>query len=153
MSRFNPAAPHFWGACIPSTPPAFHLPALRQPVPPSRLPPVTAREIAYPEFGRRQLMLAGISGPVFLPMTRLSGGVRKNFNRAVIRPPGSVAEDEFLRRCIKCDQCIRVCPTNVLQPSLLEARVTGLGAPILISMMGWCELNCRLGAAPVGGGW
>ena len=45
----------------------------------------------------------------------------EEFQRGVIRPPGSVAEDEFLRRCIKCDQCIRVCPTNVLQPALFEA--------------------------------
>ena len=77
-------------------------------------------------------------------MARLSGGVRKNFNRGVIRPPGSVAEDEFLRRCIKCDQCIRVCPTNVLQPALFEAGLEGLWTPIMISKMGWCELNCTL---------
>ena len=77
-------------------------------------------------------------------MARLSGGVRKNFQRGVIRPPGSVAEDEFLRRCIKCDQCIRVCPTNVLQPALFEAGVEGLWTPIMISKMGWCELNCTL---------
>ena len=44
---------------------------------------------------------------------------------AVIRPPGSVAEDEFLRRCIKCDQCIRVCPTNVLQPATVRGRRRG----------------------------
>jgi formate hydrogenlyase subunit 6/NADH:ubiquinone oxidoreductase subunit I len=63
---------------------------------------------------------------------------------SVIRPPGSVPEDEFLRRCIKCDQCIRVCPTNVLQPSLFESGVEGLWTPIMISKMGWCELNCTL---------
>ena len=62
----------------------------------------------------------------------------------MIRPPGSVAEDEFLRRCIKCDQCIRVCPTNVLQPAMFEAGLEGLWTPIMISKMGWCELNCTL---------
>jgi formate hydrogenlyase subunit 6/NADH:ubiquinone oxidoreductase subunit I len=62
----------------------------------------------------------------------------------LIRPPGSVNEDEFLRRCIKCDQCIRVCPTNVLQPSLFEGGLEGLWTPIMISKMGWCELNCTL---------
>jgi len=109
-----------------------------------RFLPRKASEITYPQVGRRQLMLAGVFGLLFFPMARLSGGVRKNFNRAVIRPPGSVAEDEFLRRCIKCDQCIRVCPTNVLQPSLFEAGVEGLWTPIMISKMGWCELNCTL---------
>ena len=109
-----------------------------------RFLPRKASEIALPAVGRRQMLLAGAFGLLFFPMARLSGGVRKNFNRAVIRPPGSVAEDEFLRRCIKCDQCIRVCPTNVLQPALFEAGVEGLWTPIMISKMGWCELNCTL---------
>ena len=109
-----------------------------------RFLPRKASEVALPQVGRRQMLLAGAFGLLFFPMARLSGGVRKNFNRAVIRPPGSVAEDEFLRRCIKCDQCIRVCPTNVLQPALFEAGVEGLWTPIMISKMGWCELNCTL---------
>jgi ferredoxin len=109
-----------------------------------RFLPRKASEVTHPAVGRRQLVLAGLAGLFFFPMARLSGGVRKNFNKAVIRPPGSVAEDEFLRRCIKCDQCIRVCPTNVLQPSLFEAGVEGLWTPIMISKMGWCELNCTL---------
>lgn len=109
-----------------------------------RFLPRKASEITYPQVGRRQLLLAGLFGLFFFPMARLSGGVRKNWQKSVIRPPGSVEEDEFLRRCIKCDQCIRVCPTNVLQPSLFEAGVEGLWTPIMISKMGWCELNCTL---------
>ncbi len=109
-----------------------------------RFLPRKASEVTNPAVGRRQLVLAGLFGVLFFPMARLSGGVRKNFNRGVIRPPGSVAEDEFLRRCIKCDQCIRVCPTNVLQPALFEAGLEGLWTPIMISKMGWCELNCTL---------
>jgi len=109
-----------------------------------RFLPRKASEVTYPAVGRRELVLAGLFGLVFFPMTRSSGGVRKNFSRAVIRPPGSVAEDEFLRRCIKCDQCIRVCPTNVLQPAVFEAGLEGLWTPIMISKMGWCELNCTL---------
>jgi polyferredoxin len=109
-----------------------------------RFLPRKASEVAYPAVGRRELLLSGLFGLLFFPMARLSGGVRKNFNRGVIRPPGSVAEDEFLRRCIKCDQCIRVCPTNVLQPALFEAGLEGLWTPIMISKMGWCELNCTL---------
>jgi polyferredoxin len=109
-----------------------------------RFLPRKASEVAFPAVGRRELVLSGLFGLLFFPMARLSGGVRKNFNRGVIRPPGSVAEDEFLRRCIKCDQCIRVCPTNVLQPALFEAGLEGLWTPIMISKMGWCELNCTL---------
>jgi polyferredoxin len=109
-----------------------------------RFLPRKASEVTAPAVGRRQLLLAGVFGLVFFPMARLSGGVRKNWDKRVIRPPGSVEEDEFLRRCIKCDQCIRVCPTNVLQPSMFEAGVEGLWTPIMISKMGWCEYNCTL---------
>ena len=109
-----------------------------------RFLPRKASEVAYPEVGRRQLMMAGLFGLLFFPMVRRSGLVAKNWGRGVIRPPGSVAEDEFLRRCIKCDQCIRVCPTNVLQPAMFEAGLEGLWTPIMVSKMGWCELNCTL---------
>jgi polyferredoxin len=109
-----------------------------------RFLPRPASEVALPEVGRRQLLLAGLFGVLFFPMTRRSGLVTKNFQRTAMRPPGSVAEDEFLRRCIKCDQCIRVCPTNVLQPAMLETGLEGMWTPIMISKMGWCELNCTL---------
>ena len=109
-----------------------------------RFLPRAASEVALPEVGRRQLLMAGLFGVLFFPMTRRSGLVTKNFQRTAMRPPGSVAEDEFLRRCIKCDQCIRVCPTNVLQPAMLETGLEGMWTPIMISKMGWCELNCTL---------
>lgn len=109
-----------------------------------RFLPRKASEVTLPQVGRRQMLLSGAFGLLFFPMVRKSAGVRKNWSPDVIRPPGSVAEDEFLRRCIKCDQCIRVCPTNVLQPALFEGGLEGLWTPIMISKMGWCELNCTL---------
>lgn len=109
-----------------------------------RFLPRRASEVTGPAISRRTLLLTGLFGLLFFPMTRLSGKVNKNFARTAIRPPGSVAEDEFLRRCIKCDQCIRVCPTNVLQPAMFETGLEGLWTPIMISKMGWCELNCTL---------
>jgi ferredoxin len=55
-----------------------------------------------------------------------------------------LAEENFLDRCIKCSQCVRVCPTNVLQPALLQAGLSGLWAPLLNFRAGTsgCEVNC-----------
>ena len=117
------------------------LPARRPGVP---VPAPQGERGRLPVVGRRQLLMSGLFGLLFFPMVRQSGMVRKNWSQYVIRPPGSVAEDEFLRRCIKCDQCIRVCPTNVLQPAMFEAGLEGLWTPIMVSKMGWCELNCTL---------
>jgi ferredoxin len=39
---------------------------------------------------------------------------------------------------------MRVCPTNVLQPALLESGLEGLWTPILVNRLGYCEHNCVL---------
>jgi len=32
-----------------------------------------------------------------------------------LRPPGAVEEDQFLRLCIKCGQCLQVCPYDAIE--------------------------------------
>jgi len=100
--------------------------------------------MSAPAVPARRAVLGGLLGFSFFGFARSSGDSDRNFNKNVIRPPGSVEEKEFLARCIKCDQCIRVCPTNVLQPALLTAGVEGIWTPILNNRLGYCELNCTL---------
>jgi polyferredoxin len=107
------------------------------------LPPVR-HEIPGPAIPGRRALLAGFVGLLFYGFGRSSGAGDKNFDKSVIRPPGSVEEDGFLERCIKCDQCIRVCPTNVLQPAGFQAGLEGIWTPILNMKMGFCDLNCTL---------
>ena len=83
--------------------------------------PNKAHEVAGPPLPGRRAAMAAMLGIGGYAVTRGSGASDANFNKLVIRPPGSVVEDGFLERCIKCDQCIRVCPTNVLQPTMMEA--------------------------------
>ncbi|HID06043.1 MAG TPA: 4Fe-4S binding protein, partial [Armatimonadetes bacterium] len=107
------------------------------------MPPVEG-EVTNPDWTRRRLVLAGFTGLVFYPFARLSATVYKSFDKRVIRPPGAVPEPEFLARCVKCGQCIRVCPTNVLQPAMYEAGIEGIFTPIMDMKLGYCELNCTL---------
>lgn len=109
-----------------------------------RFMPSLARELSAPAVPARRAVLGGLLGAAFFGFARSSGASDRNFNKKVIRPPGSVEEKEFLERCVKCDQCIRVCPTNVLQPALLTAGVEGIWTPILNNKLGYCELNCTL---------
>lgn len=97
-----------------------------------------------PDLSRRRLIHAGIVGLLFYPFARLSGKVTKNYSPDAIRPPGSLAEPEFLERCIKCEQCVKVCPTNVLQPAIFEAGLEGFWTPVMNHKIGYCELNCTL---------
>lgn len=108
------------------------------------LTPPKNHEVTNPDVKRRHAVFAGLAGVLFFSFSRRSGDLDKNFQKEVIRPPGSVAEPDFLERCIKCDQCIRVCPTNVLQPALFESGVEGVWTPIMNMRTGYCELNCTL---------
>jgi len=104
--------------------------------------PSRRHEIRSPDIGRRRAVFAALVGALFFGWTKAGGKSTRDFSSKVIRPPGSVEEQEFLARCIKCDQCIRVCPTNVLQPALFEPGVEGLWTPILNFRMGACQHQC-----------
>lgn len=104
--------------------------------------PKRHHEVAWPDVPRRRAIYAAVVGVLFYPFAKLSGRTTRDFSTKVVRPPGSVEEIEFLERCIKCDQCIRVCPTNVLQPAMFEAGLEGLWTPIMNFRMGFCQLNC-----------
>jgi ferredoxin len=67
-----------------------------------------------------------------------------NYHAKVIRPPGAVEERAFLERCIRCAECMKVCPNNALHPAFFEAGVEGLWTPILIPRIGYCEFSCVL---------
>ncbi len=60
----------------------------------------------------------------------------------LIRPPGAVTEDDFLATCARCDECLKVCPTNVLQPAALEAGWEGVFTPRLDFARSFCEYTC-----------
>ncbi|MDH7571538.1 MAG: 4Fe-4S binding protein, partial [Armatimonadota bacterium] len=107
-----------------------------------RFLPRREHEVTSPDVTGRRALLAGIAGLLFAPMARASGKSTEDFDKRVVRPPGSVEEAEFLARCIKCDQCLRVCPTNVLQPAFLEAGLEGIWTPVMNMRLGYCELNC-----------
>jgi polyferredoxin len=96
------------------------------------------------DVNRRRLIETAVTGILLFPMMRSVVNAQTDPQHRIIRPPGSIAEEEFLRRCIKCGECMRVCPTNVIQPALLEGGFEGLWTPILMNKIGYCEFNCVL---------
>ncbi len=61
----------------------------------------------------------------------------------VVRPPGSVPEDKFLQLCVRCGECIKVCPNNVLQPAGLKHGFNGLWTPRVVADWSGCEPSCN----------
>ena len=62
----------------------------------------------------------------------------------VVRPPAALPEVEFIQRCIRCGNCMKVCPTNVLQPAVLESGLGGIWTPKFDTKIGYCEFKCNL---------
>jgi polyferredoxin len=106
--------------------------------------PSVTGEVLSPDVSRREFAVALIAGVVSVPMVRLSGRMGPNWNPALIRPPGALREEDFVTRCIKCGQCMRVCPTNVIQPAGLSGGIEGIWTPELNFRVGTsgCQFNC-----------
>lgn len=106
--------------------------------------PSLAGEVVDPDISRRGFVLSIASGLFAVGAVRLANELGSNWHHKIIRPPGSLAEEEFLKRCIKCSQCMRICPTNVIQPAGFEGGLENLWTPVLNNRIGssGCQLNC-----------
>ncbi|MEN6459258.1 MAG: 4Fe-4S dicluster domain-containing protein [Thermoguttaceae bacterium] len=60
----------------------------------------------------------------------------------LLRPPGAGDEKTFLNLCIRCGECLKVCPTGVLQPAAFEAGVEGVFSPRLLPRFVFEQTNC-----------
>jgi polyferredoxin/formate hydrogenlyase subunit 6/NADH:ubiquinone oxidoreductase subunit I len=102
------------------------------------------KERKLPDMGRRAL-LGGLAAGVSLPFFgSLDGNTHSVSQANLIRPPGSVAENEFLKRCQRCGLCMKACPTNAINPTFAEAGMAGFWTPTLLMTHGYCEHTCTL---------
>lgn len=95
------------------------------------------------DLTRRGTVTALAAGLLAAPAVRLTPdpGRRDPF---LLRPPGAVEEGEFLARCIRCGECLKVCIGRALHPAFLQAGPAGLWTPLLVPRIGYCEYNCTL---------
>jgi ferredoxin-type protein NapF len=66
---------------------------------------------------------------------------RASASRA-LRPPGAIDEPEFLGVCVRCGNCIRACPTRIIEPALGGHGLTSLLTPVLRFESGYCREDC-----------
>jgi len=103
-------------------------------------PPVVGMDL-----GKRRVIGSILTGLIAVPLMRITPIARAGVSDPrLIRPPGALEEKEFLRRCIKCGECMKVCITNGLQPTLFEAGIEGIWSPALVPRIGYCEYRCTL---------
>ena len=106
--------------------------------PPAKAPPVS---IAKRQTNRRRVLRtllltggvlgAGLSG--FLPLIYSQ--------KKRLRPPGALDEKDFLASCIKCGQCVQVCPVSAIKLADLIDGV-GVGVPYIDARAQACDFSC-----------
>jgi len=90
----------------------------------------------------RRVLLTGALSGFLLP--RLFAFKHPANESKLLRPPGVAGDDQFLRKCVRCGECMKVCSRNALYPASLQAGLYGFFTPIVIPRLGYCEYNCNL---------
>jgi polyferredoxin len=99
-------------------------------------------------LSRRGFVTAAIHGTVIgwgVGSTKRRYGLLETKKRknSPIRPPGSVSEKQFLELCIRCGQCIKVCPGPVLHPAGHEYGPDSLWTPVARLEHAGCHQDCN----------
>jgi len=98
---------------------------------------------------RRRVLQAGALGIGWALLGKFDVGAARSESGApvgnpyLLRAPGAAPEQEFLRRCVRCAQCIKVCPNGALQPALAEAGAAGFWTPVLVPRINYCSEPCN----------
>jgi len=104
---------------------------------------------------RRKVLMGLAAGAAIIPIVRATPGFEVKRPEGLLRPPGAVDEEFFTARCIRCGECMKVCPTNALHPAGGEAGLEGLWTPVLKARIGYCETSCTMCSqvCPTGAIW
>ncbi|HDN79715.1 MAG TPA: 4Fe-4S binding protein [Chloroflexi bacterium] len=91
--------------------------------------------IRSPHLPERRMFLASvIAGATALLLAKALPSPRQ------LRPPGAT-EESLLSRCVRCGECLKVCPTGALQPDL--SGLERLWTPVFVPRIGYCSYNCN----------
>jgi MauM/NapG family ferredoxin protein len=92
---------------------------------------------------RRKVLTTGIaaaSGALFIHVQPAAGKTASN--ASYLRPPGAGEEEDFLLKCVRCGECMKACPTNAIQPAMLESGLKGMWTPLMNMRIGYCDIRC-----------
>jgi MauM/NapG family ferredoxin protein len=70
-------------------------------------------------------------------------GKARSSNDAPLRPPGAIPEKEFTGLCLRCGNCMRACPSQVIHPDKGQSGVLGFLSPVLLYERDYCKKECN----------
>jgi polyferredoxin len=101
----------------------------------------TEKTIGSPVMERR-VLLGGLLSGFFV--SRVFSFQSPGRQEKLLRPPGVNNEGDFLKKCVRCGECMKVCLRSALYPDLSQGGLYGIFMPVLIPRIGYCEYNCNL---------
>lgn len=85
---------------------------------------------------RTILLSGGVLGAALSGYLPLAYG-----SKSRLRPPGALDEKDFLASCIKCGQCVQVCPVQAIKLADLVDGF-GVGTPFIDARAQACDFSC-----------
>jgi len=85
---------------------------------------------------RTVLLTGGVLGAALSGYLPLAYAQKKR-----LRPPGALDEHDFLASCIKCGQCVQVCPVQAIKLADLVDGF-GVGTPYIDARKQACDFSC-----------
>ena len=104
--------------------------------------PMGANRISGPLLPERRVLLGSFAAGLLLAVPARFRLPEKQSR--MLRPPSVRNEDDFLEKCVRCGECMKVCLKNALYPASCQAGIEGLYTPVVIPRLGYCEYNCTL---------
>lgn len=99
------------------------------------------RRLSRHQEQRRQLLRAGLVAAGLLVLQPLLFVPAFRRLSARLRPPGALQERQFLAACIKCGQCVQVCPVQAIVLADMDEGV-GTGVPYIDARGQACDFSC-----------
>ncbi|HTZ00031.1 MAG TPA: 4Fe-4S dicluster domain-containing protein, partial [Rhodocyclaceae bacterium] len=94
------------------------------------------RQQARRRFLRTVLLTGGVLGAALSGYLPLAYAKKER-----LRPPGALDEHDFLASCIKCGQCVQVCPVQAIKLADLVDGF-GVGTPYIDARDQACDFSC-----------
>jgi ferredoxin-type protein NapG len=105
-------------------------PAVKRPLAPVR------KQANRRKFIRSVALVGGVLGLSMLGYMPVA-----NARKPRMRPPGALEEHDFLSSCIKCGQCVQVCPVAAIKLDDIDQGF-GIGVPYIDSRQQACDFSC-----------
>lgn len=94
------------------------------------------------DLGKRQFIAVAGATLITAPVLQMNSGMPGSAKR-LMRPPMSREEHDFLVSCIRCEMCIKACPTGILKPAGFEHGIRALWTPVMTPTEGFCNNKCN----------